>query len=133
MSSMSHATLVGRLTRDAELKYTNNGQAVCNFSLATNDKNHGTDVASFWDIEYWGKPAEAVNQYLTKGKLVAIEGRMKQDRWEKDGQKMIKVRVTANSVTLLGGPDAGQTVERKREPVPAQGAQAEEFSDEIPF
>jgi single-strand DNA-binding protein len=107
MADLSIAVLVGRLTRDAELKYTNSGQPVGNFSVATSTRrkkgDQWVDEPSFWDVELWGKQAESLNQYLTKGKLVAVEGTMRQDRWEQDGQQRMKVKVSANSVQLLGG------------------------------
>ena len=76
MADLSIAVLVGRLTRDAELKYTNSGQAVCHFSVATGSRrkkgDQWVDEASFWDVDLWGKQGESINQYLTKGKLVEI-------------------------------------------------------------
>ena len=106
MADLSIAVLVGRLTRDAELKYTNSGQAVCHFSVATSSRrkkgDQWVDEASFWEVDLWGKQGESVNQYLTKGKLVAVEGSMRQDRWEQDGQSRMKVIVSANTVQLLG-------------------------------
>jgi single-strand DNA-binding protein len=158
MADLSVAVLVGRLTRDAELKYTNSGQAVCHFSVATSSRkkkgDQWVDEASFWDVDLWGKQGESLNQYLVKGKLVAVEGSMRQDRWEQDGQSRMKVIVSANTVQLLGsntsggqgynapqgspqgssrggqrdqqGPDSGRT----------QGPSThapDEFSDDIPF
>jgi single-strand DNA-binding protein len=118
MADLSIAVLVGRLTRDAELKYTNSGQAVCHFSVATSSRrkkgDQWVDEASFWDIDLWGKQGESINQYLTKGKLVAVEGAMRQDRWEQDGQSRMKVVINANTVQLLGsgqgtGGSSGQS------------------------
>lgn len=107
MADLSIAVLVGRLTRDAELKYTNSGQAVCHFSVATSTRrkkgDQWVDEPSYWDVDLWGKSGESLNQYLTKGKLVAVEGSMRQDRWEQDGQTRTKVIVSANTVQLLGG------------------------------
>jgi len=107
MGDLAVAVIVGRLTRDAELKYTNSGQAICSFSIATNSRvkkgDQWVDEPSYWDVDLWGKKGESVNQYLTKGKLVAVEGDMRQDKWEKDGQQRMKVRVNANDVQLLGG------------------------------
>lgn len=107
MADLSIAVLVGRLTRDAELKYTNSGQAVCHFSVATSTRrkkgDQWIDEPSYWDVDLWGKSGESLNQYLTKGKLVAVEGSMRQDRWEQDGQTRTKVIVSANTVQLLGG------------------------------
>ncbi len=99
--------LVGRLTRDAELKYTNTGTAVCNFSLAVNRRKRSgdqwTDEVNYFDIVLWGKQGEAIHQYLGKGKQVAVSGELRQDRWEQDGQNRSKVKITASNVQLLGG------------------------------
>jgi len=111
MGDLAVAVLVGRLTRDAELKYTPSGQAVCHFSVATGSRvkkgDQWVDESSFWDVDLWGKRAESVNQYLTKGKLVAVQGDMRQDKWEQDGQSRMKVKITANDVQLLGGGQGG--------------------------
>lgn len=114
MSDLAIAVVVGRLTRDAELKYTNSGQAVCHFSVATGSRRKKGDQwveeSSFWDVDFWGKGGESINQYLTKGKLVAVEGTMRQDKWEQDGQTRSKTLITANTVQLLGssGGSGGQ-------------------------
>ena len=106
MKDVNVVVLVGRLTRDAELKYTNSGMAICRFSVAVNrTRKQGeqwVDEASFFDVDYWGKGGEAVNQYLVKGKQVAVEGELRQDRWEQDGQSRSKVIIAANNVQLLG-------------------------------
>ena len=114
MGDLAVAVVVGRLTRDAELKYTNSGQAICHFSIATNARvkkgDQWIDESSYWDVDLWGKRGESVNQYLTKGKLIAVEGDMRQDRWEQDGQQRMKVRINANDVQLLGsGENRGET------------------------
>lgn len=112
MSDVNIAVLVGRLTRDAELKYTNSGSSVCRFSIAINRrKKQGEqwiDEPHFFEVDYWGKGAEAISQYLTKGKQVAVEGELRQDRWEQDGQARSKVIISANNVQLLGSPGQGQ-------------------------
>jgi single-strand DNA-binding protein len=107
MSSFAGCDIIGRLTRDSELKFTSGGQACAHFSIATDDRKKKGDQwieePSFWDITLWGKQAESVNQYLTKGKLVHVSGKMTIDRWEQDGQKREKLKVIADTLTLLGG------------------------------
>jgi single-strand DNA-binding protein len=109
MADVNHVILIGRLTRDAELKYTSGGMAVCKFAIAVNKRRkHGeqwVDEANFFDIVLWGKQGESLNQYLVKGKQVAVEGELHQNRWEQDGQSRSKVEVNANNVQLLGGTD----------------------------
>ena len=111
MADINHVVLVGRLTRDAELKYTANGQAVCKFSVAINRRRKNgdqwEDEANYFDIVLWGRQGEAVNQYLLKGKTVGIEGELRQDRWQQDGQNRSKVEIVANNIQLLGGNPGG--------------------------
>lgn len=99
--------LVGRLTRDAELLYTNSGYALCKFSLAVNRRkkqgDQWVDEANFFDVNLWGRIAESLHSYLTKGAQVAIEGHLRQERWEQDGMKRSKVSIEAAKVQLLGG------------------------------
>jgi single-strand DNA-binding protein len=154
MSDLAVAVIVGRLTRDAELKYTNSGQAVCHFSVATGSRRKKGDQwveeSSFWDVDLWGKLGESINQYLTKGKLVAVEGSMRQDKWEQDGQTRSKTLISANTVQLLGssggqGYSSGQGSSSYERPQgkPQAEAQApkpgsepaatDDFTDDIPF
>jgi single-strand DNA-binding protein len=107
MVDLNHVVLIGRLTRDAELKYTSSGQAVCKFSIAVNRrKKNGDqweDEANFFDIVIWGRQGESLNQYLVKGKMVGVDGELRQDRWQQDGQNRSKVEIVANYLQLLGG------------------------------
>jgi single-strand DNA-binding protein len=111
MADINHVVLVGRLTRDAELKYTSNGQAVCKFSVAINRRRKNgdqwEDEANYFDIVLWGRQGEAINQYLLKGKTVGVDGELRQDRWQQDGQNRSKVEVIANNIQLLGGNPGG--------------------------
>jgi single-strand DNA-binding protein len=91
--------LVGRLTKDAELTYANSGTALCKFSLAVN--GYKKDV-SFFDVTLFGKTAENLHKYLLKGTQILVSGSIKQDRWEKDGQKQSKVSIIGNTIQLLG-------------------------------
>ena len=109
VSDINCVILIGNLTRDAEMSYMPSGNAVVNFSLAINrSKKEGDQWVSevnYFDVAYFGKPAEGVKPYLTKGKKVAVQGSLKQDRWETDGQKFSKVRIVADTVRLMGGRD----------------------------
>jgi len=104
---INHVTLIARLTRDAELKYTGTGTAVSTFSIAVNRRRKNgdqwEDEANFFEVALFGKQAESLEKYLLKGKQVAIDGELKQDRWQTpDGQNRSKVIVIANTVQLLG-------------------------------
>jgi single-strand DNA-binding protein len=156
-SDITHVVLVGRLTRDAELKYTSGGMAIADLSLATNrSRKQGdqwVDEANFFDVSLFGRRAEALTQYLTKGTQIAIDGQLRQDRWEQDGVKRSKVTIAANDIQLLGSKnDRGQAGEssyqnnkpgttppRNSQPFESYkkpdtgGVQSERFEDDIPF
>lgn len=107
MNDINSLLIIGRLTRDAELKFTASGQAITSFSIAVNrsvKKGDGwTDEASFFDCVLWGKTGEAISQYLTKGKQIAVSGSLRQERWtDKDGSNRSKVVMNAETVQLLG-------------------------------
>jgi single-strand DNA-binding protein len=112
MVDINHVVLIGRLTRDAELKSIASGQAVCKFSIAVNRRRKSgdqwEDEANFFDIVVWGRQGESLHQYLVKGKMVAVDGELRQDRWQQDGQNRSKVEIVANNLQLLGGnPGSG--------------------------
>jgi single-strand DNA-binding protein len=107
MADLNQVMMIGRLARDAELKYTAEGTAVCKMSLAVNRKKKSGDTwvdeASFFEVVLWGRQGEALKPYLIKGKQVGVAGELRQDRWEQDGQNRSKVQILANSIQLLGG------------------------------
>lgn len=133
-SDLNCVFIVGRLTRDMELKYTSGGMAIGRFSLAVNRKKKSgeqwVDEASFFDVTCFGKTAENLAQYMTKGKQVGVDGSLHQDRWEKDGQNMSRVVINADNIQLLGGgtEQTASAPSRQEEP---QGNQA--FPSDIPF
>lgn len=97
--------IIGRLTQDAALNYTPSGTAAANFSIAVDHmkRKDGTTDTSFFNCKVFGKLAENLNSYLTKGKQVAISAYLKQERWEKDGQKQSRVILNCEEIQLLGG------------------------------
>jgi len=145
MVDVNHVILLGRLTRDAELKYTAGGQAVCKFSIAVNRrKKNGDqweDEANFFDIVLWGKQGETLNQYLKKGKMIAVDGELRQDRWQQDGQNRSKVEIVASFLQLLGGGGQGNYQDKQGSPSydsapegPSPGRpDSSDFTDDIPF
>lgn len=115
-TDINQVVLVGRLTRDAELRYTNSGTAVASLSIACNEavkQNDGSwqEQGHFFDCTLWGKQAESVNQYLTKGRQVAITGRLKQDTWtdQQSGQNRSKVIINVQNLELLATPQGEQS------------------------
>jgi single-strand DNA-binding protein len=107
--SVNKVILVGRLGRDPETRYTGGGQAVANFSVATDesykDKNGERQKRTEWHkIVVWGKQAEIAQQYLKKGSLIFIEGRIQSREWQdKEGQKRTSFEIVANNFRMLGG------------------------------
>lgn len=111
--NLNVVALQGNLTRDAELKHTNSGTAICEFSLAVNNW-FGKDHASFFNVTIFGKQAESVQQYLMKGKPVEITGKVKQERWtDQNGNNRSKVVIIADKVHLLS---SGETKGQNKEP-----------------
>lgn len=113
MTDLNKVTLIGRLTRDVETSYISNATAKASFSIAVGRSYKKGDEwqneTSYIDCTLWGKQAESLKPYLLKGKQVAIEGHLKQERWEKDGQKFSKLAVVVESVYLLGSKDNGSS------------------------
>lgn len=108
---MNNVSLIGRLTRDAEMKYTQSGDAIASFTIAVNGM--GKDEVHFIDCEAWKKTAELIQKFFTKGSQIAVEGRLKQDRWEKDGKKFNKLKVVVNQITFIGKRDDNENVQQK--------------------
>ena len=105
--SLNSVNIMGNLTRDPELKYTTSGKSVCNMSIANNriysKNNEKVSEVSYFDIEVWGVIAENCAKYLSKGRGIIVEGRLKQDRWEKEGKTQSRVRIAANNIHFLPG------------------------------
>lgn len=138
MNDINSVMMVGRLTRDMELKYLQSGSAVGNISVAVNRSvkrgDEWTDEASFFEATLFGKQAEGLKPYLVKGKQVAISGSLKQQRWEKDGQKNSKVVIICDSVQLLGGKGDGTPQQSQSSYSQQYEQQAkEEFKEDIPW
>jgi single-strand DNA-binding protein len=151
MTDINHVILIGRLTRDAELKYTGGGMAVTKMSIAVNrSRKNGdqwTDEVNFFDVVLWGKLGETLNKYLIKGKQVAVDGELRQNRWEQDGQARSKVEIVANNLQLLAGNQGqgagaagGSTQSRGNARTEEEAGPAspsfpanDNFEDDIPF
>ncbi len=150
--------LVGNLGKDPEVRYTSGGQAVANLRIATSrswtDKQSGQrkEETEWHDVEVWGKQAEQCGEYLSKGRQVYVEGRLKTDKWQdkQSGQERSKVKVVADTVRFLGGRGQGAGAGGRAHggdeapggfeehdagvvPVGAPGAAANGGPDDIPF
>jgi single-strand DNA-binding protein len=130
---MNTLIIAGTLTRDAELKYLPNGDPIANFSIA--DNQGGRDkTAIFWNCGLYGKRAESLSQYLTKGQAVTVTGSVSEREWtSKDGEKRKSMDVRVNDVALQGGRrDAEPQQERRQTPAPAPQT-FDDMDDQIPF
>jgi single-strand DNA-binding protein len=128
VASFNRVILLGNLTRDPELRYIQSGMAVTELGLAVNDRRktatgEWVDEPTFVDVTVWGRQAETASEYLTKGSPVLIEGRLKLDSWEKDGQKRSKLKVVCEQLRLISSRGPGG--ERPQgSPKPAQRSAA---------
>ena len=102
MNNLNSVNISGNLVRDCELKYTNSGMAVGTFSIAVNRKYSGSESVSFIDCKMFGKLAESVHSFMTKGRPVVLSGRLDQERWEgRDGSSRSKLVIVVDFVQLL--------------------------------
>lgn len=158
---MNRVDLVGRLTRDPELRHTTSGRAVCQINLAINrtfTNQNGEREADFINVVVWDKQAENVSKYVTKGRLVSVEGRLQSRSYDdKDGKKVYVTEVVANSVQFLStggnnsnnggystpetnpfdfGPEPARTVETvsvERDPFESFGESVTISDNDLPF
>lgn len=137
MASLNRVHLIGNLGRDPELRYTQSGKAVTNFSVATNekwkDKDGNNQERTEWhNIVAWDRTAENCAQYLHKGSSVFIEGKLQTREWEKDGQRRFTTEIVANQVTFLGGKGDGESSQHS---APSDSNQGDypDADEQIPF
>lgn len=153
MADINKVVLVGRLTRDAEQSYTQSGYALLKFSIAVNRRkkqgDQWVDEANFFDVTSFGRQGEAIVNFMTKGQQVAVEGQLRQDRWEaQDGTKRSRVYVESSYIQLIGGrrdasPSGGdfntfqnnyKSEDRNRNAdAPMKEMPSNKFEDDIPF
>jgi len=111
MASYNRVVLVGNLTRDVELRFTPQGTAVTDISLAVNERvkrnDQWVEEVNFFDVTLWGRTAEVAGEYLAKGSSILIEGRLKLDRWEQEGQKRSKIKIVGEKMQMLGARGGG--------------------------
>jgi len=137
MASFNRITIVGYLGKDPEIRYTPDGQAVCNFSVATSERRkdrtgEAQEITTWFKITVWGKRAEVANQYLAKGKQVYIEGTLRQEEWtDREGTKRTSLVVNASDFQFLGtkGDEGGSGFQSQ----PSQGQKSERQADSDNF
>ena len=143
-ASVNRVVVVGNLTRDPELRHTPSGTSVCSLRIAVNTRRKDAsgqwaDKANYFSVSVFGQQAESCAQYLSKGRPVAIDGRLEWREWEQDGNKREAVEIVADSVQFLGSRGDGEGVASGGYiPADASGAPAGDFptsptDDDIPF
>lgn len=134
--SINKCFLVGNLTRDMDVAYTSTGTPIGNFGIAVNDrrKNNRTgeweDCPNFIECTLFGTRSEKLEQYLTKGTKVSIDGKLHWSQWEKDGQKRSKIEVFVDNIELMGGRSKSN---QSDEPPSDNDFAPSIYDDEIPF
>ena len=128
MTNLNSVIVIGRLTANAVISYTAGGTLCANFSIAVNESQkdaagNWNEYVNFFDVVLWGKQGESLKDYLTKGKQVAVAGRLHQDRWQKDGKNQNRIKIKAENIQLLGGTDAPQ----------AQQTAGSDYPEDYPF
>jgi single-strand DNA-binding protein len=146
--SFNKITIIGNLGRDPELRYTPQGTAVCDFSVAVNDRKRDKagewqDVTTWFKITFWGKQAENASKYLTKGRQAYIEGRLQVEEWtDRDGNNRYTLAVQGSDIQFLGdgrgetgehqpGSENSYTASSSNEEFSGQASTATD--DDIPF
>ena len=138
MLNLNRAQILGNLTRDIEMRYTPNGQAVANFAVATNRRWNNQDGSKgesteYHDVVVWGKQAENISQFLKKGQPVFVEGRLQTRSWEgKDGVKRYKTEIVADSVISLTSRGGGGFNEAPAEDNPVEKISKSTKKEESP-
>jgi single-strand DNA-binding protein len=142
MASFNRIIIVGYLGRDAEVRYTPGGTPVCDFSIATTERRkdrsgESSDITTWFRVALWGARGESLSQYLTKGKQVFVDGRLRQEEYtDRDGNRRTNLQVDASDVQFVGargedGPPSAVSSSRPQsaEPGPPPGP----ADDDIPF
>lgn len=148
MANLNKVLLIGRLTRDPESRNLPSGTAVVSFGLAVNrtytrrETNERVEETCFVDVEAWGRTGETIARYMKKGRQIFIEGRLRFDSWERDGQKRTRHSVVAEGFQFLDGggegggrasTGAGEQARGQAAPVGARETPQDDYADDIPF
>ncbi len=137
MASVNKVILVGNLGRDPEVRYMPNGEAVCNFSIATTDnwkdKNGQKQERTEWhNIVMYRKLAEIAGEYLKKGRPVYIEGRLQTRKWEKDGVTRYTTEIIADQMQMLGGREGGSNTYEVMDEDQSSSSSGQNYSQAAP-
>lgn len=144
MASLNKVILIATLGKDPEVRHMPNGDAVANFSVATNEKwkdkqGQQQERTEWHNIVMYRRLAEIAGQYLKRGSQVYLEGKLQTRKWEKDGVDRYTTEIVVDQMQMLGGKSEGQRSQAAPSPAPEQrqpqqgNAKADEFEDDIPF
>lgn len=142
MSNLNLAQIIGRLGKDPEVKYTGGGKAVANFTVAVSeswkekDSGERKQSTEWFSVVMFGRQAEVAGEFMKKGSLVYLAGKIKTRSWEKDGQKHYKTELHAEQMQFLERREQQGDDQRARQPPRAAAAPAQvsaQFDDDIPF
>jgi single-strand DNA-binding protein len=142
MSSVNKVIILGRLTKDPEIRYMPNGEGVANFTIATSEKwkdksGEKQEKSEFHNCTAYRKLAEIIGEYVKKGSQVYIEGKLQTRKWEKDGVTRYTTEIIVDEMTMLGGKAQGESQDSKPEAKPANRDAFKEaagaFDSDIPF
>jgi len=148
MPNLNKVLLMGRLTREPEMRSTPSGKTVCQFGLAVNriyNNSNGErqEETTFVDVEAWGGRAETISKYVNKGDPLFVEGRLRLDSWEtKEGEKRSKMKVVLDNMEFIsqrgegvGGYSPSDSAPPARESAPASGSagKSEDIEEDVPF
>ena len=149
MANLNRVLLIGRLTRDPESRTTPSGQTVVQFGLAVNrtytrrDSGEKVEETAFVDIEAWGRTGETIARYMRRGRQIFVEGRLKFDSWERDGQRRSKLSVVCENFQFIdsqnggqGGGGGGYQQQSQRPPANVGATPQDDYGqpdDDIPF
>jgi single-strand DNA-binding protein len=139
--SFNKIILIGNLGRDPELRYTPQGTPVCSFTVATNEKRKDRagetqDFTTWFRVTLWGRQAETASQYLTKGRPIYVEGKLRLEEWtDRDGKQRHTLEVHATDMQFIGGgrADEGGTTISKPSTTDQAPSDADLSDDDIPF
>lgn len=137
MASVNRVILIGNLTRDPEVRYTQSGKAVANVSIATNESYKNKDTGErvekpeYHKVTFFDKLAEIVGQYLKKGSKIYLEGKLQTRKWQdKDGQDRYTTEIVGSEMKMLSGKGDGES---RSAPAPAASNAGNDFDDDVPF
>jgi len=138
--SFSKIVVIGNLGKDAEVRYTVQGNAVCDFTVAANERRRNQNgevenITTWFRVNLWGKQAEKISKYLTRGKQVFVEGRLRVDEWvDREGKNRHTLVIVATDVRLLGSkPEEGEEIEEVSEESTIRSSDFNNDKDDIPF